>query len=563
MSGTGSNRFAMDAYQACLENAQTWAHEAIRDHWILESDAHELLTLDNRSPSSLFDPETQRPLVAAFFGGTGAGKSTLLNRLAGQAIAKTGVERPTSREVSLYLHDSIGIEHLSAHFALDGIRIARHHDTDARGVVWIDMPDIDSVETHNLELVKSWLPHIDVLIYVVSPERYRDDRGWRMLQRHGRDHAWVFVMNQWDRAHPVQFEAFQQLLLEADFTNPVLLRTDCRALPQQAIDDDFSTLKQVLSEISGQHNLKQLEVRAERARIQQLKEAIESVLGCLGHEHGYTLLNSAWQEIWTDAQKDLMTGLAWPIQSIVTAFIGREANPLSRSIDLQKEAQTENRTLTTKQVLWDDWADGRLKDAFDRLIVEAGNLGLPVLPLKMLLDQLAIDTGKNVVAKGQLSLRQALANPGNLVQRLSLRISGLLSLIMPLAAIGWVAFQVTKGYYESATQHLDYLGTDFAVHSLLLILVAWLLPFFAYTRLKPSIERTAQRGLKEGISSALELTSDHLSSLMTETELKRQKVFSEGRQLVGNLEPPVANKDGSTGILERILPSQQSDPVIH
>ena len=134
---------------------------------------------------------------------------------------------------------------------------------------------------------------------------------------------------------------------------------------------------------------------------------------------------------------------------------------------------------------------------------------------------------------------------------------------MPLAAIGWVAFQVTKGYYESATQHLDYLGTDFAVHSLLLILVAWLLPFFAYTRLKPSIERTAQRGLKEGISSALELTSDHLSSLMTETELKRQKVFSEGRQLVGNLEPPVANKDGSTGILERILPSQQSDPVIH
>ena len=51
-----------------------------------------------------------------------------------------------------------------------------------RDVAWLDMPDIDSVEARNKSLVLSWLPYVDWLIYVVSPERYRDDVGWRLLE---------------------------------------------------------------------------------------------------------------------------------------------------------------------------------------------------------------------------------------------------------------------------------------------------------------------------------------------------------------------------------------------
>lgn len=86
------------------------------------------------------------------------GKSTLPNRLAGQPIARTGVERPTSREVSVYLHGSVQLRQLPKDFPLDEVRIAHHHDDARRQVLWLDMPDIDSVEQHNRELVLSWLP---------------------------------------------------------------------------------------------------------------------------------------------------------------------------------------------------------------------------------------------------------------------------------------------------------------------------------------------------------------------------------------------------------------------
>src|SRR5512137_2909472 len=90
-----------------LRSARDWAQRAVDQHWLQPSDLRELTALESRSPGALFEPGSHRPLVAAFFGGTGVGKSSLLNRLAGQPVARTGVERPTSREVSVYLHDSI------------------------------------------------------------------------------------------------------------------------------------------------------------------------------------------------------------------------------------------------------------------------------------------------------------------------------------------------------------------------------------------------------------------------------------------------------------------------
>ena len=47
------------------------------------------------------------------------------------------------------------------------------------------MPDFDSIDQNNRHLVLEWLPHIDVLIYVVSPERYRDEKAWRLLFAEG------------------------------------------------------------------------------------------------------------------------------------------------------------------------------------------------------------------------------------------------------------------------------------------------------------------------------------------------------------------------------------------
>ena len=89
------------------------------------------------------------------------------------------------------------------------------------------MPDFDSTEQSNKRQVLEWLPHIDVLIYVVSPERYRDEKAWRLLLAEGGRHAWLFVLNQWDRGQTEQYEDFKQQLHKAGFADPVIFKTIC------------------------------------------------------------------------------------------------------------------------------------------------------------------------------------------------------------------------------------------------------------------------------------------------------------------------------------------------
>jgi len=516
-------------FDELLQNTLDWAQRAVDQQWLQVQDIREINALETRNPGSLFEPGIHRPLVAAFFGGTGVGKSSLLNRLAGQSVARTGVERPTSREVSIYLHDSVQISRLPSDFPLDKVRMAHHHDVEARQVMWIDMPDIDSVEQHNRELVLEWIPHIDVLIYVVSPERYRDDKGWRMLREYGGDHAWLFVLNQWDRGQDIQLEDFRGLLAVAGFSNPVVLRTDCRENVTERRADDFAELRSLLGEISTQHVMGQLETRAEQARINGLNHAIDTTLERMGQASTYRELNHEWEKIWGSAQTDLLAGLEWPMKITAAVYSGNEANPLSRSLELTPAADEVGKPAQPNAVLWDDWAEGRVRDAIGQLVVEAGYRGLPVLPFKNQLEKWPAETGKQVLNRAQLMLRQALAQPGNGLQRASLKVTGFLAVLLPLAALSWASYQVVKGYYDSATEHLNYLGTDFAVHSLLLIGLAWLLPWFAYRQLRPSVEQSALKGLRSGVTSGLTAIGEQLSAEFSAADNDREQIIAEAR----------------------------------
>lgn len=543
-------------FDELIQSARDWAQRAVDDHWLQPSDLRELTALESRSPAELFEPGSHRPLVAAFFGGTGVGKSSLLNRLAGQSVARTGVERPTSREVSVYLHDSVSTSGLPRHFPMEQIRIAQHRDETARQVMWVDMPDIDSVEQHNRALVLKWLPHIDVLIYVVSPERYRDDKGWRLLREHGGDHAWLFVLNQWDRGQPVQLEDFRRLLGTAGFQDPVVLRTDCRLLAAERREDDFAALQRLLRDIATQHVMSQLEQRAEHARLTGLQTALRTTMERLGRKEGYASLQAEWAGIWSAAEQGLLAGLEWPMQTAVAIFTGREANPLSRSLDLTQAPKPAPAPGEPRPLLWDDWAESRLQDAVRELLVAAGNQGLPVLPLKTALEPCALDAGRRVLSQGQLMLRQALARPGNGAQRIALKLAGLLSILLPLGAMGWAAYQVVKGYYDSAMQHLDYLGADFAIHSLLLIGLSWLLPWFACTRLKPSVEKSALKGLRSGVAAALAATAAGIAEGLIATDTRRAAVLAEGQALLEECAAPLASAAEESGLLGRLLPGQ-------
>jgi len=158
------------AQQQALE---LWANDAITAGWLdknASSSLHETVVAD---PGQLFSVEN-RPLVVGLFGGTGVGKSTLLNRFAGAAIAKASAERPTSRSITLYVHESVSVDKLPDNFPMQKMRTEPHSNSLYQHVMFIDMPDFDSVEVANRDLVDVWLPHLDVVLYVVSPDRYLD-----------------------------------------------------------------------------------------------------------------------------------------------------------------------------------------------------------------------------------------------------------------------------------------------------------------------------------------------------------------------------------------------------
>ena len=142
-------------YSELVEKTRRWVEQAQASGWLDAGAASEISHFDTRTPEALFPNsglgtgDATRPLIVAFMGGTGVGKSSLLNRLAGKAIAKSGVVRPTSREVTLFHHHSVAMKQLPEQLPLAKVNVSQHDDEAKKNIVWIDMPDFDSTEQSN------------------------------------------------------------------------------------------------------------------------------------------------------------------------------------------------------------------------------------------------------------------------------------------------------------------------------------------------------------------------------------------------------------------------------
>ncbi|MFI6540012.1 GTPase [Nonomuraea sp. NPDC050547] len=141
--------------------------------------------------------------VAALAGATGSGKSSLFNELTGAELATVGVTRPTTSTAQAALWDGDGAGPL-----LDWLEIPRRHavaaDTGMAGLVLLDLPDHDSIELgHRLE-VDRLVEVVDLLVWVLDPQKYADaavhERYLRPLARHRE--VMVVVLNQIDRLPP-------------------------------------------------------------------------------------------------------------------------------------------------------------------------------------------------------------------------------------------------------------------------------------------------------------------------------------------------------------------------
>ncbi len=149
--------------------------------------------------------------VVALAGATGSGKSSLFNALSGTSLATVGVRRPTTG-VPLAAHWG---DHPSALDLLEWLHVSRRHGVgtafgpaDLDGLVLLDLPDHDSTEVGHRIQVDRLVQLVDVLVWVVDPQKYADaalhDRYLKPLAGHG--DVMLVVLNQADLLAPADRE---------------------------------------------------------------------------------------------------------------------------------------------------------------------------------------------------------------------------------------------------------------------------------------------------------------------------------------------------------------------
>lgn len=142
--------------------------------------------------------------VVALAGSTGSGKSSLFNAIARAPLARPGVQRPTtSRPLAVVWGQ--GADPL-----LSWLEVGERHRATERatlapgGLVLLDLPDHDSVVTEHRAIAERLVDRVDLLVWVVDPQKYADaalhERYLRPLAGHG--DVVVVVLNQIDRLSP-------------------------------------------------------------------------------------------------------------------------------------------------------------------------------------------------------------------------------------------------------------------------------------------------------------------------------------------------------------------------
>lgn len=556
-----------DALRAILDQAADWLRRAQAAGWLDATDANRLAAVEHATPADLFAAGSPRPLVVAFFGGTGVGKSSLLNRLAQAEIARTGVERPTSREVTLYVHESIKLAELPPDLPLDRIHVRRHAAAAHRDILWIDAPDINSTEETNRQAALAWLPHIDLVVYVVSPERYRDDVGWRLLRDRGHRHGWAFIMNRWDEGDRRQADDFRTLLRQAGFDDPLLLRTCClpgRCLPSP---EEFDQLGATLLELLAAHGGRELERLGHRARLQDLRRVLETADRKLGDDARWQSWRQEATRHWESTAATIRNGLEWSARAAAERFATRDPHILATlAVRLTKptesgaattDSPSPARTDTFNEVadsLWDAWCDAKLAGWMDAVELVGRRAGVTVDPLRKRLDTVAAMAREQIAPRVEDSLRAALARPGTALGRLARRVTGFLMACLPAAALVWVAWKVVEGYYFAGRDGKQFLGGDFAIHSGLLVLLGWAVPFTVDRLLRPSMRRAALRGIQAGLEGGLRSVGASLLDAMNNVEQDALSRHEEAqrlqRGLTGMLIRPV---DARTPAVARLV----------
>jgi hypothetical protein len=280
--------------------------------------------------------------------------------------------------------------------------------------------------------------------------------------------------------------------------------------------------------------------------LQDLATVVEAALRRLGETAAWQDIGSRFQQDWSHAAAAIADGMIWPIQEIAAEFASRDAGLLTRLLGERHDTAAAGqerplaapRTARERQAataLWDPWAQGKLTEVCDTLEIALRRIGVAPQPLLARLQPVTGAASQTVNEGLQQSLRQGLARPGTPWQRALRRITGTALGLLPIAALLWVSYQVITGFLQGATGQAAYLGADFAINSVLLVLVAWLLPLLLHRRLKPSTEATVIRALRTGLGRGLEELNVRAEAAFAATSAERGALQVEANRLLDDL----------------------------
>lgn len=136
--------------------------------------------------------------VVGFFGATGSGKSSLFNAIVGVELARTAVTRPTTSQALAAVYDHPGARATDAGELLDWLEVRERHTIEdahapetprrgglgrwwrgdaappAGGLILLDLPDFDSTARAHRDVVQRLAGQVDVLVFVLDPQKYAD-----------------------------------------------------------------------------------------------------------------------------------------------------------------------------------------------------------------------------------------------------------------------------------------------------------------------------------------------------------------------------------------------------
>lgn len=221
--------------------------------------------------------------VVALAGATGSGKSSLFNALAGASLSQVGVRRPTTSSTTAAAWGE-------ADEVLAWLQVAQRHQVGdgaadpgrLGGLVLLDLPDHDSTEVaHHLE-VDRLVEVVDLLVFVLDPQKYADaaihHRYLAPLQTHRE--VMLVVLNHVDEVAPDRRRDLDRdlaRLLDADGLTGVP-RLQTSAVTGEGVD----ALRDVLAD----------RVAATRAAAARLTADVAAVAGAMREANGDTASGS-------------------------------------------------------------------------------------------------------------------------------------------------------------------------------------------------------------------------------------------------------------------------------